>query len=308
MKMRFEEFIQEVVNKIREFLPESFANASVELQTVTKNNDLKLTGLTIRSGDSNIYPTIYLEQYYVKYRDGEAMESILSDIADVRIRHEVVDSFDTEMVMSFEKAKDMIFPRLIGADWNESLLKDRPHKVIADLAVTYHIMLNQAVGGFASVPITYDLMKNWGADVDALHDLAIHNMPILLPTKFEPMSKVLKEMMYSDFDEGEVDELLFEITPQDDYMYVLSNAQRINGAAALLDERVMNAIVEKLGGDFYILPSSIHECIIVPAALCDDIEFLTNMIQEVNYAQVSLDDRLSDHPYRYSMLEGIVSV
>ena len=308
MKMRFEQFTEEVVNKIREFLPESFANASVELQTVTKNNDLKLTGLTIRCADNNICPTIYLEQFYDKYQSGEDMGKILSNIADVRVRNEVKNGFDVEQITDFERVKDMIVPRLIGKEWNKSLLEQRPHKIVADLAVTYHIMLKQDIDGTASAPITYALMQGWGVDVDTLHELALRNMPVLLPSTFQSMSSVLSEMIYKDMDDEDAERLLADMVPQDDLMFVLSNKQKVNGAAALLDKDIMQKIVEKFGEDFYILPSSIHECIIVSADADMDTSQLTAMIQEVNAGQVAPDERLSDHPYRYTLEDGLLSI
>lgn len=100
MAMKFDQFTQEVVDKIREFLPDTFKNAEVELQTVTKTNDLKLTGLTIRSINSNISPTIYLESFYEKLQDDNAdLNSILSEIAEVRVKHEVSNVFDTEEII-----------------------------------------------------------------------------------------------------------------------------------------------------------------------------------------------------------------
>ena len=97
--MSFDEFTQEIVANIKDHLPVSFSNAEIQLSEVTKNNDVTLTGITIRDLDSNISPTIYLNQYYKKYMDGADMEYILSEIADVRVKHEVKESIDTRPTM-----------------------------------------------------------------------------------------------------------------------------------------------------------------------------------------------------------------
>ncbi|MBQ7425538.1 MAG: hypothetical protein IJV21_04670, partial [Lachnospiraceae bacterium] len=233
-KMSFDVFTKAVVDKIREYLPESFANASVELQTVVKNNDLKLTGLTIRSAESNICPTIYLEQFFERYQSGEDMNKVLETIADVRLRNEVKETFDVGQITDFDRVREKIVPRLIGKEWNRELLAIRPHKIIADLAVTYHIMMGRDFSGVASAPITNSLMDAWGVDVDTLHDLAIQNMPKLLPSTFQTMSSVLASMMGED-----AEELLSAMPPADEAMFILSNEQKINGAAALLDKEIM---------------------------------------------------------------------
>ena len=82
-------------------------------------------------------------------------------------------------------------------------------------------------------------------------------------------------------------------------MYVLSNSEKLNGAAALLDAKTMEAISEKLGGDFIVLPSSIHECIVLPVTEDMDRHTLEAMVQDVNAGQVAPEERLSDHVYMY---------
>lgn len=82
-------------------------------------------------------------------------------------------------------------------------------------------------------------------------------------------------MLYKDMDDEDAERLLADMVPQDDLMFVLSNKQKVNGAAALLDKDIMQKIVEKFGEDFYILPSSVHECIIVSADADMDTSQLT---------------------------------
>lgn len=299
-KMKFEEFTNAVVEKIREYLPESFKNASVELQTVTKNNGLILTGLTIRSAESNICPTIYLESFFEKYQSGQDMKHILENIADVRLRNEVAETFDVGQITDFERVREKIVPRLISKEWNRELLELRPHKIIADLAVTYHIMMGQDFSGIASAPVTNQLMEAWGVDVDTLHDLAIRNMTERLPSRFMTMSSVLASMMGED-----AEELLSVMPPADEAMFILSNEQKVNGAAALLDKEIMKTVIERVGKEFFVLPSSIHECIIVPATADMDVSTLVSMVRDVNQSQVAPDERLSDSVYVYTEDEGL---
>ncbi len=300
-KMGFEDFATAVVDRIRDFLPQDYANANVELRTVTKNNDMRLTGLTIRSIESNIAPTIYLEQFYDRYSEGEAMSEILQKIADTRLRHEVNDTFCTEQITDFENVKDRIVPKLVNKAWNEELLKDRVHTDMGDLSVTYQILLQQDFSGNATVAITNQLMKGWDIQVSALHALALKNMSRLTPSTFEPMSKVLASML------GEEAEMFTGGNPEDEIMWVLTNSGKINGSAAVLDKEIMRTVADTLG-DFIILPSSIHELILIRNTKDTDTEMLEQMIKEVNNGQVAQDERLSDHPYRYSIEEGLLPV
>ena len=296
----FEEFKNEVVGKIREFLPESFASAEVSLQVVRKNNDLQLTGLTIRSTESNICPTIYLEKFYDEYVEGADMSEILERIAEVRMDHEVSESFDVAQITDFEQIKGKLVPRLINAEMNSELLEARPHKLVADLAVTYCALLDQSFDGTASVAVTNELMKMWNTSVEELHEIAVANLSELLPSTFKGMTEVMSEMMGMSTEEME----MMGMSTDEEQMYVLSNSIKVNGASALLDTKMMEEIIEKVG-DFFILPSSIHETLVVPVKSGMDVESLEAMVREVNSTQLQPDEILSNRVYSYSLEEGL---
>lgn len=301
MKVRsFEEFKNEVVGKIREFLPESFASAEISLQVVRKNNDLQLTGLTIRSTESNICPTIYLEKFYEEYESGTDMSEILERIAQVRMEHEVAEPFDVAQITDFEQIKGKLVPRLINAEMNSELLEARPHKLVADLAVTYCALLDQSFDGTASVAVTNELVKMWNTSVEELHEIAVANLAELLPSTFKGMTEVMSEIMGMSTEEME----MMGMSTEEEQMYVLSNSIKVNGASALLDTKMMEEIIEKVG-NFYILPSSIHETLVVPVKSGMDVESLEAMVREVNSTQLQPDEILSNRVYSYSLEEGL---
>lgn len=296
----FEEFKNEVVGKIREFLPESFASADVSLQVVRKNNDLQLTGLTIRSTESNICPTIYLEKFYEEYEAGTDMSEILEKIAQIRMNNEVSERFDVAQITDFEQIKGKLVPRLINAEMNSELLEARPHKPVADLAVTYCALLDQSFDGTASVAVTNELMKMWNTSVEELHEIAVANLSELLPSTFKGITEVMSDMMGMSIEDME----MMGMPTNEEQMYVLTNSAKTHGASALLDTEMMEEICQKLG-DFFILPSSIHELLVVPKRSGMDVEELEAMVREVNSTQVQLEERLSNHVYTYSSEEGL---
>lgn len=293
--MKFEEFANVVVEKIREYLPETFAEASVELKTVIKNNDLKLTGITIRREESNICPTIYLEQYFKAYESGEEMDKILADIADVRVKNDVKDSFDVDRITDFARVKDMIVPRLVNREQNSEALAERPYSVITDLAVTYHILLSLNKRS-ASTPVTNDLLKVWGIETEELHELAVRNMSHLIPGTFRGMSVVMNALCG-----GKTDVL----DPENEMLFVLSNEGGWYGAAAVLDDKIMKSVIERVGEEFYVLPSSVHELLVVPLNMGMDVGQLKEMVTSINASEVALEEQLSDNVYRYSTEKGL---
>ena len=121
------------------------------------------------------------------------------------------------------------------------------------------------------------------------------------------MNAVMTDMMVpqimSDYgvDREEAIKMVNDMVPTDDKLFVLTNNQKLNGAAALLDEKMMEQIAERVGNDFYILPSSVHEVLIVPKEAGMDFKDLEAMVQEVNATQVAPQDKLSDHVYQYDI-------
>ena len=310
--MSFEEFKETIAEEIKAFLPEKYEDADIKIHTVQKNNE-ELTGITITAGDSNISPNIYLDSYYESYLDGESMEDIMQNIADVRVEHEIEKPFAVDVITDYDKAKDKIMPKIVGMDGNEKYLEDKPFTRMEDLAVVYYVDMGKLGGGVMSAPVTENLMETWGMSAEELHQTALSNMEAQNISSFKSMQEVMMEMMMPDMAEqfgGDKDaacEAMSDVLPPDDgTMFVLTNQEKLNGATALLDAKIMGEISERFGENFFILPSSLHEVLIVPEKEGMELSVLENMVQEVNATQVSPQDRLSDHVYKYDVQEQTV--
>ena len=243
--MNYEEFKQEVTDKIRDFLPEKYADAEVSIQTVVKNNDQKLDGLMIKQEDNNICPNIYLNQFFDQYENGRDMDDILATIADIRTQHEVSHDFDVSRLTDFDSVKDRITCRLVNAEQNAEYLADKPHTMVDDLAVTYHIALGKEENGSMSAPITNRLMENYDTTVEQLHQIALENMDTLTPATFKSMRETMMDMMLPDMkargmSDDEARAMLDTMIPPtpDEMMYVLSNEDKMYGAAIVLNDKV----------------------------------------------------------------------
>ena len=304
-KMNFEEFKNEVVDKIKDFLPESFSDAKVSLQVILKNNNLSLTGLIIRKLNNNIAPTLYLENFFERYENGTEMYVLLKEIADTYMAHDVDTPFDLTAITEFSNCSAHIMPRLINREQNSNMLEQRPYTVFLDIAVVYCIELNNFNTGNASIPISNTLIELWNVSVDELHQLALSNLANQQHIIFHSMSEILKEMMFPKLlneyngDAEKANQHLSEMIPDDDLMYVLSNQSKVYGATAILDNTTLSNISKQLDNDYYILPSSIHETIIVPYSECIETAQLKIMVEEVNNTEVAPDEILSDTVYIY---------
>ena len=288
--LNYEEFKGAIASQIKDYLPSEYADSEATIHTVLKNNATKLDGLTIRTPQSIICPNIYLNHYYADYEDGRSIEDILSDIARVRQMHDAPADLDVSAITDFSRVKDKIVAKLINTEQNKEYLDDKPHLNFADLSAVYYINLGSDSCGSMSTVITEGLLSQYGLAVEELHEIAIQNMGP--KAHFCSMFEVLSEMMGASSPD--------ELQLADNMMFVLTNDSKINGAAMLLCPSTMDKIAEQVGSSsYYILPSSIHETIVVPFNDGMNVEELKNMVHEVNSTQVAADEVLSDNVYVY---------
>ena len=224
----------------------------------------------------------------------------------------IPDQAVLDSLTDFDSVKEKIGCRLINAERNADALSDRPYTLVDDLAVTYHIDLGKSESGQMSTPVTNRLLEMYGVDTEQLHGIALGNMETLSPASFKGMSETMAELMPPEMESMAPDGMSLEeataavksmFSQERETMYVLSNKEKLHGAAALLNERIMDEITGTIGQEYYILPSSIHEVLIVPKTEGMDLKSLEEMVHDVNTTQVSPHERLSDHVYAYDAKE-----
>lgn len=269
---------------------------------VIKNNGCELDGLVIMEKGSNISPTIYLNGFFEEYKNGTEINDIIVRIENIYLENRCNVQFDVDKLKSFEGIRDKVVYKVINYKSNEKLLEKVPHKRILDLAVVFYCLLSKDAEQSATALIYNNNLKLWGVDVDDVYKAALKNTPELLHSRIKSMTALLES----------INNLSEEYEDEADYnkndMYVLTNDSRINGAACILYENVLYDFAQKLDADLYILPSSVHEVILLPK-----IEFfkkgdLINMVREVNAEGVAADEVLSDNVYEYNRTERIITM
>lgn len=285
--MNYQEFVTILNEKMNQLLN---PKATSQIHNALKNNGAKRTGLTISQKETNISPTIYLEEYYHQYENGWTLDEITESL--IRLYHEVrfEHSWEVNQVQDFNLAKSKVAYKVIHYEKNRDLLNGLPHVPYLDLAIVFYLLLETTEKGAATILITNEMLHYWDISLEQLYRIALENTPIILHAEFKPMRVVIQELMQKPLREADL---------KDNCMYVLSNHHRHFGAACMLYTRVLEDIGNQLNEDYYILPSSIHEIIILPASCTMGQEEIDDMIVEINETQVSEEDMLSDHAYYY---------
>ena len=309
--MNFEEFINTIKDTIKDYLPEEYKDAEVNLLENRKLNT-HYTGLTVTRKGDTLAPTINLNALFENYgqQTENNLASVMEEVTSV-IQH-TPGKFDIGRVMDYDRVKKNLFMKLSAADKNADVLEHTPHITKEDLALTFHIMLDQGEKGTATTMITDKMMDAYGVDLEKLYQDALHNSPVIAPAQIENMGEVLERMMLEDMKAaGAPAEVIQEMekdlqeTSRDNPMTVITNDRSTDGAAAIFYPGVMDQVGERLNGDYFILPSSVHEILVVPDDGNISFRELTDMVKEVNRTQVAPEDRLTDQVYHYDTADRI---
>lgn len=287
-QLSYWEFLMEI-----EKLLKAATDKKVRIQKVIKNNGIKLDAIWLSREEEPITPTIYLNGYYESYQKGESLESIRKKILALS-EQKPKGAFDTEQFLDYTKAKDRILFKLIHAKRNEAWLDEVPHRLFLDLAVVFYYLVPEEEVN-ASVLIRMEHLQLWDVTEEELYLTAMQNTPRVLEPEIQDMNAVVAEMF------TELPEQNEDFPEETSPMYVATNKKKFYGAACMLYPGLLKTFAEMKDSDFYILPSSVHEILLVPVELGEQ-EALSEMVREVNETQVLAEEILSDHAYLYQRL------
>ncbi len=282
--MTYYQFIHAIEVKVKEEITE---DVTVYIHSTVKNNGTKRHGLTIAEKGINIFPTIYLEEYYQQFQRGSSVESIAGEILKLYREVRFQRSYESEFIKHYQSVQGKIVYRLVNCEANRDLLKEVPYEEYLDLAVIFYVLLEVNSYGMASMMIRNEHLKMWNVTEEEIFKRARENTEKLLPCEFTTMCALIEELT------GE------ERTGCEDIMYVMSNRIRSYGAATILYEDRLREVGDQLRENFYVLPSSVHEVLIAPESMTPGQEALNALVTEVNQTQVESEEILSNHAYYY---------
>lgn len=320
MSVKFTSYVQTILNDLKEKLGDDY---TVFCKSFRKNNGVIRTGIIARKEGENISPVIYIDDFY-KEDITEAEMKEISNALFCDFHQAVAEKpIDLSGFSVFEKAKKHLAFRLISAEKNKELLQNVPYKRFYNLAVVFYYTLPDALSDAnATILIRNSHIKQWGIHLKELYETAFANAQNLLPGNIESMEKIMRDMLreecgsegsgkeedgsvMSDLtDEHWIKELKEELESdrceEKIPMYVLTNRQKMYGAACMLYPGLLHEFAWKIRQDFYILPSSVHEVILVPACVDATSEALREIVTDINRTQVTESEVLSDSVYYYS--------
>ena len=284
--MNYQEFVERIADLLRDKMGGDY---KIKITNVTKNNGIRLTGIIMMRESDRISPTIYLEEPYRQYLAGININTIVDGIAEL-YREQIINvNPDFSFFKDFRCVRDRVFHKVINYDKNRQLLEDVPHIRWCDLAVVFYYALDEKLFGTASILIHNNHLDMWEQTVGMLYNIAQDNMKCRMPEILVPMSELIEEITGTKISRKE-----------DINLYVLTNRDKLYGASAMLYSDKVRELADRLRSDLMILPSSVHEVLLLPDDREQQYDFYRKMVEEVNTTQVEPEEILSYSLYRYS--------
>jgi len=286
----YKKYKESLKDKVQEQLGE---NVSVYYTEIVKNNNVKKEALVLQTKGEKTRPIIYIDSLLNTYACTGNIEESKNTVLEIyKRRDDVLADWNG---FGWEQVKPYVRIRLVRMEGNEEYLKDRPYKKVLDLAIIFVVLLNEKEGEIAA-QISWTQTETWGIDGEELYRTAMDNL------KKEEFAIT---NMASLFPAELAEELEMGID-----MYIFSTKNRIHGARAMLRADMLKTFANEKGCNLFILPSSVHEVLLV----CDEkgicVAGLKAMVSSVNSDPdvIEAEEVLSDSVYYYDRGKGRVRI
>jgi len=288
VKANFLEFSKEFEKRIEEKCEE---NVQVKFHNVMKNNGVILHGITLLAGN-NLAPTMYEENFFEMYKNRKNMDQVVDYFFEQYNNECPGTNLDMEFFMDFDQVKSNICYKIINKNRNEELLGKIPHIAFMNLAICFYYSMDKLGDVRGSILIHNEHMDMWKTNTQELYQYAASNTPKMLPVERIAIQDMLEGIPLDDEETP--------ISPLDN-MYVITNPERTYGAISLFYPGVLEETGEFFHGNYYIIPSSVHEMLLIRDSGIHQESYLKEMVKCVNSTAVSDEEYLSNHPYYYDL-------
>lgn len=297
--MTKEQFIQLLTEELQLHFPQD--KYIIEPDIFIKNNDTRRTGIIIRKSDNIIAPTIYVENFYEDYLQKKiTLKEIGLQIYNLYGKFQEKSQYYQSFSLDLEECKSKITYRLISQKHNADFLVNVPYISFLNLAITFHIVYKCTSEGLETVCITKQIQDKWHISTEELYEFAKFNTPRILPAKIESMQHVIGNYLGVSLSE--------EDHPP---IFIISNEFGINGATVMIYPEFLQTFAEEKECNFFIIPSSIHEILVIPKkkedketrededSIKESMKVLSEMTKSINETHVLADEVLSNSVYYY---------
>lgn len=291
-KKEYCDFLQELAERVEQ----NYAGkVRGEVVTSVKNNNVPVTGLLLKGKEERMAPNFYLEQQFVEWMRGHRTMEEISQRLCITYEEEIRKSSHlvSEINFCWEDFRRKVFMRLINRDKNQQLLQQIPHQDFLDLSIIYYYSVPISKETTGTMIVTDEHLQLLNVTEEELHLAARSNCQRFQPAELRSMSEVMQQL-------GQRSGITVpEVSKELPLMFVFSNSRNMFGAVSMTFQEELQLFAERIGRSFYVLPSSVHEVILVPEYEKFCVEYFSYMVREINTTQVDATEVLSDSVYYY---------
>ena len=288
-------FLDEVAEKLQAAQSPFNSQYQVNVKDVEKANGMSYRGIEISDRRDGMGVTINMERHFQMYMDGKTVD----EIADL-VQQQAGDAFEKKPEVDVTRMKDYeslcsnVMMEAVSRERNTKFLENIPHFDMADLSIIYRVKVSgNRNHGIGVITVDNKLLESMGVSQEQFQkdvfDRALAGEP--------PILQSLKEVL------GIGDSIASD-GPEDE-MFLATNSDALYGASVIAIPGFLDQASEKLGGSFYVLPSSVHEVLLLKLSQDADFHALESIVQDINEAIVRPDEQLSDRVYHYDAQEKI---
>ena len=309
--MNYQEFVQKIQDRLNERQEENGNLYSVRADTVRKIQG-SYYGLVVSITSNPVTELgVNLKKFFTDFVIHRvSIEDIVIDV-DQQLQHEIeqTSKYNLSNLQDYEYVKNHLGLQVINMEENQELLKTLPYTQIANLALIYRIFIDKNTCAL----INNNMFKCYGISLEQLHADAILHVHTEKPCFIREMREVMKEISETilqgeKMQEDEKEEMknsLAEMGNDPPFKMYIAGTDGVYGASVIARPDFFEEAVQIMGGDFYVIPSSMHEVIILKDLHREDIGALEETIWEVNTLKVAKEDFLSNNLYHYDSKENI---
>lgn len=332
--MDYENFVEQIAGLVRQAACGKLSeNTDVTVKKVIKNNHTVQVALCILEPGSNITPTIYLESYFKRWQAGEGLSSLAGELVEEYRANSRCRFLQMDFLSHWETVREYTACKLIHAKSNRELLEDLPHRRFLDCAIVYYLELSDPMIGEGIALIHNRNLEVWQITEKELYQQAYLNTEIRHGCRIRSLNQVMREIVYQKLHEltdsgvpedGQEHEEMAEMAemgqivdrlqeelccPEQELMYLMTNRDQYFGAVTLIYQKYLQGFADRYPEGFYVIPSSIHEVLLVPARASVSQEELQSMLHDVNeeLMQEEPESFLSDRVYYYDPKKAVLN-
>lgn len=258
-------------------------------ETIRKNNGVRRDALIMKPAGNSYAPVVYLEPLFESYRSGSSIEAICDAVLGCLRNPLPLPPKVLARVHDLDAVRDRITFRLISREKNRERLEDVPWIPFQNMAIIFYLSLDSETTFSTAAMIHSHLTLLWNCSADQLLKMAKVNTPRIYPAVTIRMEDMLFGPAANQVPDG--------LSPS---LHILTNERGLFGAACMLYEDAVADFADRMESDVIILPSSIHEVLLLPDRKSFDYDSLCEIVKSVNSTAVSREDFLSDSLYLYS--------